>query len=259
MSIPLFLFILLFLISPYNLELTINNPYKSNKIYNLIDYKIIILSENIIISSRDPTGSVSQSTSSYTVLQHYNKLYHNLYALSPNFFGFIDNSNTTYVKMENKLFKMIKEDNDTDPFIFSISYSSFDFIKGNIQYESMNKDGKKIIYGQHDKTVNFYNLDTKNSMTSNLNGIDRYISCKLFSNESIICIYLQNNQIKLSTFYEIDRQMIIHDTYVFNSGFLSEIDKPILYDTNKTNFKVVCGREKGKGYIKCNLIELTFF
>ena len=43
----LFLFLILYLILPFTGELIVSNPYLTNKTYNPINYKIIILSCNI--------------------------------------------------------------------------------------------------------------------------------------------------------------------------------------------------------------------
>ena len=129
----LLLFFNIYLISPSNDELILNNPNLSNKTYNPANYKIIILSNSTItnyqtiqsISSIQEMGdipegvtkfsqylelgdivaNISQSIqSSFMILKHYDKLYHNSYALSSNLFTFYDHLKNKYLVMENKLY-----------------------------------------------------------------------------------------------------------------------------------------------------------
>ena len=117
----LFLFFIFCLISTINEELIINNPYLSNKSFNPpINNQIIILSNSNItkyqkiysISSyqtqfsesnvgRGINDSIEGSSSlsdqpNFIILKHYDKLYYNSFALSPDFFAFIDDSNNKY-------------------------------------------------------------------------------------------------------------------------------------------------------------------
>ena len=153
----LLLFLNLYLISSLNKSIIFTNPYLSNKTYNPINSKIIILSKIIISElqliqsispNRDeganPIGSVTGTEKGNTsvslfyqnrfkILKHYDKYYYNSYALSPDFFAFIDDSNTKYFIIENKLYKINGDNWGKYSFEFkqNLNFSYIDIIKGN--------------------------------------------------------------------------------------------------------------------------------
>ena len=284
----LLLFLNLYLISSLNKSIIFTNPYLSNKTYNPINSKIIILSKIIIISElqliqsispnrvlngkinldggANPIGSVSviedRNTSvslfiqnRFMILKHYDKYYYNSYALSPDFFAFIDDSNTKYFIIENKLYKINGDNWGKYSFEFkqNLNFSYIDIIKGN----------PIIIYGTKYRKLCFYYIESDTLIYSDLEIInDTNISCKLLLNNSFVCIYSQNEQVRLSILYKAnDQNVIANITYSdFNNiNFFSEISELIIYDTDKTDYKIICGRRKDNiGNINCILANFIF-
>ena len=270
------LFFNLFSIFSLNEQLIIDNPIQSNKTYNPIYYKIIILSETIVVDypkiSSFSSNSVLLSNTgiesqqyTFTVFQHYEKLYYNSFVLFPDFFAFNDNSNNKYFIIENKLYQM--NDIYSFKFILNFNFSCIDFIKGNrIKYgqqESSFIDNEILIYGKQNENIYFYSIDSNILIYTDLKNIDNtYISCKLLLKQYFICIYSQNNQIKMSILNKTNTQNIttIHTFNESSNIFFSEINEPILYDTNKEDFKIICGRKNDNiGDIKCILVNIIFF
>ena len=268
----LLLFLNFFTIISLNESIS-NNPYKSNKQSNPINYKIIILSESIIaeypkISSTSERLSLSSNIeigqkTTFTVLHHYEQLNNNSFILFPDFFAYFENSNTKYFILENRLYQM--NDNSSFEFKLNLNFSYIDFIKRNLskhrQEESSNIDDEIIIYGKLNENIYFYSIDSNILLYSDLNNIDTNISCKLLLNGCFICIYSQNNQIKLSILNETNNQNIttFHTYKEFSNIFFSEINEPIIYDTEKPDFKIICGRKKDSiGDIRCILANFIY-
>ena len=228
-AIPRFIFLIfiLNLILPFTRELIVNNPYLTNKTYNPVNYKIIILSCNIsrqyftkstsLLATQGqivagvytgdqiqniPISTVNGDESAQTdfkILKYYDKLYYNSYTLSPDFFAFIGDSNIKYFIFGNKLYFVEEEINNKYSFELKeeFYFSYIDHIKINLNPQKI----KTIIYGKRsDNEICFYYIDSSSLMcSSDLKNIDDInISCKLYLNNSFICIYSQNNKIKLS-------------------------------------------------------------
>ena len=242
----LLLFFNIYLISPSNDELILNNPNLSNKTYNPANYKIIILSNSTItkyqtiqsISSIQEMGVIfegvtklsqypelgdivanrSQSIqSSFMILKHYDKLYHNSYALSSNLFTFIDHLNTKYLVMENKLYVIEEENfgNYSFEFIQNLNFSYIDYIKGN-QYSQHNEN---IIYGIKNNILCFFYIDSHKLIYSDIENIENTnVSCKSSINSTFICIYSEINQVKLSILNKTnDQHMANVHTFELNN------------------------------------------
>ena len=293
-AIPRFIFLIfiLNLILPFTRELIVNNPYLTNKTYNPVNYKIIILSCNISrqyftkstsLLARQPefiagvyTGDQIQNIpistangdesvqTDFKILKYYDKLYYNSYTLSPDFFAFIGDSNIKYFIFGNKLYFVEEEINNKYSFELKeeFYFSYIDHIKINLNPQKI----KTIIYGKRsDNEICFYYIDSSSLMcSSDLKNIDDInISCKLYLNNSFICIYSQNNKIKLSILNKNKtNDKIINVFYTYdetNNKFFSEINEPILYDTDNKDFKVICGRKKDSIVnIKCILVNPSF-
>ena len=280
----LFLFVNLYLILPLKGELTFSNPYKSNKTSNPINYKIILSGrveflhetdliplvqgtnlQSVLPQSQSWTQSYAELSTpiSYNILEHYDKLIHESYVLSPNFFAFEDNSNFIYLILGKKLYKINTNDNPVHPTQVELEINSpflfIDYIIGTKQ--SFPNQKETIIYGMENETLFFYYIDSKNLIYSELKDIDAYISCKLILNNSFICIYSEIDEIKLSILNNTnDNHMETLHTYNDSSNnFFKEINEPIIYDTDFHNLKILCGRRKDNiNSIKCILANLTF-
>ena len=302
----LFLFVNLYLILPLKGESIFNNPYKSNKEFNPINYKIILSisaeNENENKNKNNQTsvtkvdkmttidkGSLSVSAhnipinktipilenlardeiSINKVLQHYDRLIYNSFALSPNFFAFIGDSKTIYFILENKLYKINKNDEQIFPakveieinstFLF-IDYINRKFTNVNEKKQIVGVREETIIYGMIDKKIFFYNIASKKLIYSELKEIDVYTSCKFIIDNYFICIYSEKDEIKLSILNNTNNNHMetLHTYNESSNIFFTEINEPILYDTDSNELKILCGRKKDNNdTIKCILVSLT--
>ena len=215
--IILFLFINFNLISFLNRESIFNNPSKSNKTFNPINYKIIIISnkvsaqiqKNLLAISEFfqnlqtdahsvkevSTDKIELENYDFTVLQHYDKSYYNSYIISSDFFGFKDNLNITYIILENKLYILDEINKEWSQIVLENNpkFYNIDYINGELQgYEVL------IIYGKENEKIFFYYINSNILLFFESKKIDGNISCKLFQNVYIICFYSINKQIELS-------------------------------------------------------------
>ena len=203
-----------------------------------------------------------------SVVHHYNKLYYESYALSQDFFSFIDNSNNKYLIIENKLYKNISENTkEIYTLIKNLNFSYIDYIIT----KSEQKHEDTIIYGKQNKSIVFYNISSDSFTHSEPFEFNTSISCKLLEENFLICIYSYNNQIKFSILNVFNKNKTfpthIHDES--NNNFKINISEPILYDTDIFNFKILCGiknvtKDNNDDYndnvnsIKCFGVNVTF-
>ena len=203
-----------------------------------------------------------------SVVHHYNKLYYESYALSQDFFSFIDNSNNKYLIIENKLYKNISENTkEIYTLIKNLNFSYIDYIIT----KSEQKHEDTIIYGKQNKSIVFYNISSDSFTHSEPFEFNTSISCKLLEENFLICIYSYNNQIKFSILNVFNKNKTfpthIHDES--NNNFILNISEPILYDTDIFNFKILCGiknvtKDNNDDYndnvnsIKCFGVNVTF-
>ena len=92
----------------------------------------------------------------------------------------------------------------------------------------------------------FYYINSNILLFFESKKIDGNISCKLLQNVYIICIYSINKQIELSIL-NIKGNKNLEILYTYNdpdNKYFSEINEPILYDTNILISKLLCGRKK---------------
>ena len=260
----LFLFVILYSLPYSDEESIINNPILSNKTSYFINYKIIVLSRTISDLQIDNFNTFARHFNK--ILQHYDKLFYNSYVLSQDFFALKDNLNITYFLLENKLYKYKEDNREMEPLECELepNFIFIDYINGKSTIE--NPIYKEvIIYGKKNERIIFYYIDSKRTVISDLKIDDTDINCKLLElleKDCFICIYSQNNQINLSILYYTKDNYEIKIVHTYNEStniFFSEINEPILYDTDKTNFKIICGRKKNNiGDIKCILANPTF-
>ena len=322
----LFLFINLYLISPSNNEPIFHNPNITNKSDNPINYKIIILSDDIninlpfqntlqysktestqnlgrklginsnialsnnghppllrAVSGKNEEQSSEESSDQNKkfvdngisksiickVVHHYDKLYYNSYALSPDFFLFKDNSNIEYLFLKNKLYKINKNPIETYTPISNLEFLYVDYITSKSigsggNEESTNRIEEIILYGKENEHIAFYNVTSGHSIQceecKDLH-IDESISCKLLEDDCFICTYSQENQVKLSILCNINNEIILLHTYndSITKTYL-DMNTSILYDTNISEFKIICGiiNNDNSNCIKCIAANITF-
>ena len=272
------LFTNLYLILQLNGEPIIHNPLISNKTYIPINYKILILSDsidiklfdqanctpyctidekNLTLVKRDPMSSNINNISkdkvifSYNVLKHYENLIYYHYSLSPDFFAFIDYS-YTHLFFKNKIYNVIEDDGTNSQIELVINLNSsflfIDYIKRNQIIDKQQEEGEyisneTIIYGKENEYIAFYYINSNIPLCIWTEIVDNNISCKLLElsfKDCFICIYSQVNRIKLSILYYTNER-IIKSVFTYendNNIFFSEINEPILYDTDITNLKL---------------------
>ena len=177
--IILFLFINFNLISFLNGESIFNNPSKSNKTFNPINYKTIIISnkvsaqiqKNLLAISEFfqnlqtdaqsvkevSTDKIELENYDFTVLQHYDKSYYNSYIISSVFFGYKDNLNVTYIILENKLYILDEINKELSQIVLENNpkFYNIDYINGELQGHEV-----LIIYGKENEKIFFYYINS---------------------------------------------------------------------------------------------------
>ena len=208
-------FILFFSFNLYLIQLSEEesifiNPHKSNIEYNPINYIILVKSDSV--------QSIMDQTN-YNILQHYEKSFYDSYVITPNFFVLNDKSDKEFLLFENTFYPMSLSSTRDSITLLNKSISDFKFIDyinnepqetDEITHE-ITEEGRNgsrgstkpsptyiIIYGIKDKKICFYYLDLNKYLYSDIDNIDTSISCKLLENNYFICIYSQNDQIKVS-------------------------------------------------------------
>jgi hypothetical protein len=127
-----------------------------------------------------------------------------------------------------------------------------------IQYydNGINSDIKKdenVIYGRHNNQIFFFYYLDRRGILKEYNFQD-ILSCKLLISKYYICVYLFNNEIRINVekiiinqndtlIYEIDETINL-----FNED--SVINNLILYDTDKSFYKILCASNDNND-IKC--------
>ena len=261
----LFLYFNICLLSSYNVNVKsiIINPTRSIEESNPINYIIIAKNkEEKVIGNQRLLEQLD-----HDILQNYKKLYYDSYNLSPFFFSFCDSYNNIYLLLKNKFYYMTEVSGiyafkylfrlDSDfLFVDYIIDKHLEFSNLNI-IESINDASKMvsllnniIIYGKKNKKICFYYIYSKKLLCSDLENIDGYISCKLFKEDCFICIYSTDTQIKISILSNKNEEIIMTDTYNMDYIF-EEYDNLIYYDIDFQSSRIICGRKKNNGKIKC--------
>jgi len=242
-----------FCILSFSNQQIINNPIKSNKKFNQIDYIIICNSQNAIIKRKD-----------YTIKEDSIKYIQNSYIISQSLILCNDVSNNKFFLLKNKYYKVNKITN------FDIQAESLvkeldtglkylGFFKIFSSSKTQLKD-EIVIYGTSDKKLIFNLVNKGRKFTENIGINNEQISCKSIADYSYICSFSDSGKIKIDIFYyKIDS--INNNNNVYRQKFKS-VDRmtyhenPILYDTSHLNYKILCAKKILNNHIDCLAISI---
>ena len=197
MSFILYILCFYFCLFSLSFQQIINNPIKTNKEFNLIDYIIIFQSDGINIK-------LSNSTSYYKIKKDFKKLIQNSYMFSRSLILCNDQSNNNFLLLNNNYYKVelipeinIKTIELIERLEPNFKYSGYiKAFQSNITRISIQlklcptlKD-EIIIYGQSEQNLYFYFSKENISYKIEVGNIEKQISCKLYMNSRYICAFL---------------------------------------------------------------------
>ena len=243
----------------------INNPIKTDKVSNPIDYIINFKAENnqVIITEGGTLKTISMSNNINIVI-------HDSYLYSQPLFICVDESNNQYLFLDYKLFSFqtTEDQNVISNLILRNSLQPdikfYGYIKGiESQGETPQKDAKCeslrneiIIYGRRGQFIYFYFLSENKEKVFSVNfiGIEGEISCKLVKDNVYICACTEYNQITLKILAHVytseNMEGLIMEKTIDVQNYNNH-DNAIIYDTYAYNYKIVCARKISDNTIEC--------
>ena len=243
---------------------------KSNIIYN----PIVDLKDDFLIKF----NFNSFTTSSGLILSLVNdnnkiKYDQNYYYLSPSIFLCEDESYQQFIFSENKLYD-INWNDENEIISLSIKRSLASDVKFNgyikehelIQtsvlsdkISNINKD-EIIIYGTKESEIYFYYIKESNEYLINGGLTNDKISCKFIKSAIYICVYVVNNNFKISILvhiYESINQKAVKILTTKNVENSLNFNEFILHDTDNENYKVLCvTKKKENGEVEFKYFEI---
>ena len=115
-----------------------------------------------------------------------------------------------------------------------------------------------IIYGKNGQKIFFHYIKEKNSYNLIINDVDddKQISCKLAKQSINICALSQNGQIKLKFIAHIffsrsEKDIGLDEKYSMDISQLNNHENAIIYDTENSQYKIICANKKGESNIEC--------
>ena len=224
-----------------------NNPKKIELESNPIDY-IIIIDEPSISSINNIVN------------------YYDSYLPSQSLLLCIDESDTKFLLLENRLFSFRGEG---EHYSFTYVKNIYSDVKytGYITFNQFTledgvnlceiEENEILLYGKKENNIDFYFIKEGNNYPINVDDIDENISCKLFYKALFICVFSQDGQvtIKLLSHRCSNNEQVLTKVITQNISEFSNHDMAILYDFTNYKYKLVCAREKDSDIINC--VSLT--
>ena len=250
MSISSFLILMLNLYSSLSIEEFINNPVRSNKPSNVVEYTYIFDLEknsNIIMTYDSNKTSV--------ILNFENAYYHS-YIYSHDFFMFNNETNKNFLLVNKQSYFITKKN---EKYIFTYekdAQSNYKYI-GYIQRKN-SKETKIILYGEKNNKIYFKLLPSGKSLDISIGTNDGYFSCKFLTKRVYFCAYSKNNilYLKYFTLFFGGNEKTEMNTKSF-SDFIVH-DNIILYDTSKNKIKILCTKSIDNSEIECTMLEISY-
>ena len=216
-SIFFILFSYFFLFIASNQQI-INNPIKTNKDFNPINYIIIYESNEVHIK-------INNSTLILTVKKDFKKLFHNSFIFSQSLelcenklndiFLFV-NEKYYLAKRESEInIKTISIIGELDPNFKYFGYTSALNPKNhNTNNNNLDLKNEIIIYGKLNQKMNFFFIQNEIISIYDFEYKDEQISCKYLNNYYIICTFSEDNTIQILLilfikFYVLKREILI--------------------------------------------------
>jgi len=267
-------YILYITFSVVNGEITLNPSKVLDKIYQ-IDFTIIF--ENL--SVKVPTsGYYIKNYKQLVINQEYYdaKIEGKYYLFSSNLFLCIDKSKKYFLLIGNNYYTVNVKIGST----IEINYLSLKIsLPSNIQYYGYNaeikfeeyiekigrcgvSENELIIYGIKDRNIYFYYTLEKEGYQLTIDLIEE-LSCKLLESDLYICAYSISNKIYISFIshqYILDGNKAKRSLSRLTNQEIPEFagyKKPILYDTNDKNYKILCAKKEK--ILLCKALHITFY
>ena len=251
----------------------VNNPIKSNKVLNPVNYSIVYLSEDANIDKSDGT------TITLKVMKNFTK-FHDSYLINPSLYICDDEigaSNGHYVVIENRCYKIsISEENEisspqsvinmTSDVIYSnyIQAKEYNNILTMVNSSSPVWSNEVIIYGIKNQKIFFHYLRERLDFNVTIGDVDEQFSCKLVKEAMNICAFSKNGQVILKFFVYIyikiasnNKVKGMEEKYSKDVNEFNNHENVILYDTSDSDYKILCAKRKDNNNIDCKAVSLN--
>lgn len=244
---------------------------KTNKESNPIDYKIFYQSEDATIQSGEDTLTLKVWKNFTTI--------HDSYLINPSLYICNDESGEAkghYVMIENRCYSInMPNENDIETIkgiinmTSEVQYSSYiqgKYFEYGVRGVNASVDvirNEIILYGKKGKKMFFYYIKEGSGYDLTINEADdknEEISCKLVKENINICAIPQNGQIRLKFILHIyfDRTVKgMMEKYSKDIDQFNNHENAILYDTENSQYKIICARRKDNGNIECLAVYLN--
>ena len=242
-----------------SIQKVINNPIKTNKESNPIDYIIIFLPDKITKKSDNKLSVID-------IKKDFPKLFINSYIFTQSVILCIDHSNNYFLLIKEKYYEVHLKNDDME-------------IKGLSLIKTLDKDVKYlgyikqyafqssfqnffdeiIIYGKLKQNLIFIFMNQMKKYVINLGDSDDQISCKLIYTFFYVCAFSSNHEVKIITLsftYSFGKDLNLEITYSKVINRLSNHENIILYDTSDSEFKILCAKKIGINNVECIAIYI---
>ena len=224
----------------------INNPIKSKRQFNPIDYMIICHSQNVQIKQKE-----------LIIKEDNHKYLLDSYIISQPLLLCKDESNNNFLLVENNYYKVDKKTNfdihteslykklDTE-----IKFLGYFKIVGSSKVQLKNE---MVFYGTSNQKLIFYHIREGRKFTEDIGTNNEQISCKFIKDYTYICAVSKSKNIIIYIFVNINDSIInkqVNKNYKLVEQ-MQQHENPILYDTSSSNYKVLCAKKILDNHINC--------
>ena len=245
----------------------INNPIKSDKESNEINY-ILILQSNTVYTT---------SSQSLSIKKDFVRFFFNSYIFTPSLFLCKDESSNYFLLVKYKYYKIeLSSEKEIEKVLYKNDLNSGNKYLGYITgsqsavaqislgtYLCATNNNEIIIYGKSgNKKIFFYVLSEDEYYYISIGNIDDLISCKLLKGSIYICIYSIDSNIMIAIlaltcpvilFGSVELKLLYTNEVTDFSGYQNHI----LYDTSKSYYKILCAKSKDTNNIECMAININ--
>ena len=256
-----------FSIFPTFFEEIINNPIKTEKEFNPIDYKIIFKTQNMQVQASSIVNLI--------LVDRDLKFIHDSYVISQTLAaGYDDEDDILYLYMGDKSYYLTLDQNNNiktlkNKYELASNVQFTDYIISPHNFGFPQKDAisaiernEVILYRKTGQNIYFYYIKEKVGYTVHFGNIDEHISCKNIIRAIYICAFSENNQVKLKVLAKVyledgQEEKELRDIGDIIINEFNNHDSAALFDTKNENYKILCAREKISNNIECKAIEST--
>lgn len=252
-----------FLLLALSKQEIINNLIISNKEFNEINYILILQNDTV----------KTASSQSLAIKKDFIKLFYQSYIFTDTLFLCKDESNNFILVVKDKYYSIkLSSENEIQQVISQKSLNSKYKYLGYITcsksksttlslrtYLCDTNSNETIIYGKSGNNIVFYVLSENKYYTISMGNIDELYSCKLLKDAIYVCIYSNNNNIKiiiLAFICPLLGNKEIKLLYSKDASSFNGYQNSILYDTSKSYYKILCAKPKYINSIECLAIYI---